>query len=286
MEKIIFPIKTELEIFENKLKKVIASCDNFLMQDLEKFMFQKAKRLRPILVFLFAKILKIESPFVQDIALIIELVHSASLIHDDIIDEEEKRRNNPTFYKKYGSKLAVLEGDLLLSLALEKISTTTLEISKIFANRIKKTIQGEIEQNQYRENIDLDLYYKKTYNKTANLFLAGLEALFSLGNKNEYLYNFLKNYALAFQIKNDIDNFITTKTDLKNGNHTLPMIYFLMENKSFEISSSGIIFDKFIQKSLDKVENLKNEAIDNLLNIESSIYKNSLIELTNHSLRS
>ena len=79
MEKIIFPIKTELEVFENKLKEVIASCDNFLMQDLNKFMFQKAKRLRPILIFFFAKILKIESPFVLDIALITELIHSASV---------------------------------------------------------------------------------------------------------------------------------------------------------------------------------------------------------------
>ena len=284
MEKIIFPIKNELEIFENELKEVIASCNNFLMQDLEKFMFQKAKRLRPILVFLFAKILKIESPLVQKIALVTELIHSASLVHDDIIDEEKTRRNTQTFYDKFGSKIAVLEGDLLLSLALEKISETTLEISKIFAKRIKKTIQGEIEQNQHPKNIDLDLYYKKTYNKTANLFLAGLEALFSLGKKDNNLFEFMKNYALAFQIKNDIDNFKNNKTDFKNGNYTLPVIYFFMENKVANINIDAN-FDEFIAKSLKEVENLKNEAIDNLLNIESSIYKNSLIELTNYSLR-
>ena len=140
MNNIIHPIKNELEIFENNLKEVITSCDNFLMQDLEKFMFEKAKRLRPILVFLFAKILKIKSPLVQDIAIITELIHSASLIHDDIIDEEKTRRNNPTFYSKFGSKIAVLEGDLLLSLALEKISNTTLEIYLAFVSLNHKKI--------------------------------------------------------------------------------------------------------------------------------------------------
>ena len=285
MEKIIFPIKSELEIFENKLKEVIASCDNFLMQDLNDFMFASAKRLRPVFIFLFSKILKIENALVDDIALITELIHSASLIHDDIIDEEEKRRNNQTFYKKYGSKLAVLEGDLLLSLALEKISTTTLEISKIFANRIKKTIQGEIQQNQNLDNVDIEIYYNKTFNKTANLFLAGLEALFTISEENKNLFEFMKTYSLAFQIKNDIDNFKNNKTDIKNGNYTLPMIYFVMENKAININSD-IDFSNFIKKSLNEVEKLKNIALKNLENIEDSIYKNSLIELTNHTLRS
>ncbi len=285
MEKIIFPIKSELENFENELKEVITSCDNFFVQDLNNFMFSSAKRLRPVFVFLFSKILKIENPLVQKIALMVELIHSASLIHDDIIDEEKTRRNNPTFYNKFGSKIAVLEGDLLLSLALEIISETTLDISKIFAKRIKKTIQGEISQNQNLEKFDIDSYYNKTFNKTANLFLAGLEALFSLSKKDDNLFEFMKNYALAFQIKNDIDNFKNNKTDFKNGNYTLPVIYFFMENKVANINIDAN-FDEFITKSLKEVENLKNKALNNLLNIENSIYKDSLIELVNYSLRS
>lgn len=280
MDKIIFPIKNELIEFENELKKVVLSEDNFLTFDLEKFIFSKPKRLRPIFIFLFAKILKIDSPLVADIALITELIHSASLIHDDIIDEEKIRRNTPTFFEKYGSKLAVLEGDLLLAFALEKISNTTLDISKIFANRIKKTIQGEISQNEdLNKIVDIEKYYKKTYEKTANLFIAGLEALFTIGVKNENLLKFIEKYALAFQIKNDIDNFKNTKSDIKNGNYTLPMIYSSMENDSKNI-------DEYIEKSLKKVEELKNDSIEELKNIEDSIYKKSLIELVNFSLRS
>jgi len=269
MDKIIFPIKNELNEFENKLKKVILSEDNFLVSDLDSFIFSSAKRLRPIFVFLFAKILKIENRLVLDIALISELIHSASLIHDDIIDEAKTRRNNPTFFEKYGSKLAVLEGDFLLSLALEKLSETTLEISKIFANRIKKTILGEINQNENLDKItDIETYFKKTSAKTANLFVAGLEALFTLGNKNENLLKFIKNYALAFQIKNDIDDFKTNKFDYKNGNYTLPMIYSSLE------------------KANNKVIEIKNLALYELEKIENSIYKTSLIELVNYTFGS
>ena len=280
MDKIIFPIKNELENFETKLKEVILNTDNFLTYDLEKFMFSNPKRLRPIFIFLFSKILKIENPLVSNIALITELIHNASLIHDDILDEETLRRNNPTFYEKYGSKLAVLEGDLLLSLALEQISLTNMEISKIFASKIKATIQGEIEQNENTHKItNLETYYKKTFAKTANLFLAGLEALFALDKKDENLINFTKNYALAFQLKNDIDNFKNNSSDFKNGNYTLPVIYSNMENKAED-------FNKYIKKSYKEVEQLKQTALNCLNYIENSTYKTALINLTNHSLRS
>ena len=269
MNNIIFPIKNELDEFENKLKEVILNENNFLMSELENFMFSSAKRLRPIFIFLFAKILKIKNPLIVDIALITELIHNASLIHDDIIDEEKTRRNNPTFYEKYGSKLAVLEGDLLLSIALEKISETTLEISKIFATRIKATIQGEIKQNENLNQLtDVETYLNKTSAKTANLFIAGLEALFTIDKQNKNLLNFIKNYALAFQIKNDIDDFKDKKSDIKNGNYTLPMLY------------------SSIKKSIEYLENLKNIALEELDSIEDSIYKTSLIELTNYTLRS
>lgn len=278
MDKIISPIENELKNFEAKLKEVILNTDNFLTYDLEKFMFTSPKRLRPIFIFLFAKILKIDNPLVGNIALITELIHNASLIHDDIIDEEKVRRNNPTFFEKYGSKLAVLEGDLLLSLALEQISNTNIEISRIFASKIKSTIQGEISQNENNNKItDIETYYKKTIAKTANLFLAGLEALFTLSKENEDLYYFMKNYALAFQIKNDIDNFKTNSSDYKNGNYTLPVIYSFMENQAKN-------FEQYIEKSYKEVEKIAKSAIDSLEKIENSIYKKALIDLTNYSL--
>ncbi len=291
MDKIIFPIKKELEIFEKKLEEIILNETNFLTYDLKKFIFSSPKRLRPIFIFLFSKVLKIENEKVYDIALTTELIHSASLIHDDIIDEEKIRRKHPTFFDKYNSKIAVLEGDLLLSFALNQIAKTNMDILKIFAKRIKDTIQAEIIQNENLNKIyDIDYYLKKTKEKTANLFIVGLEALFCLKEINlkikENILSFIENYSIAFQIKNDIDNFMNNSSDYKNGNYTLPVIYFFMENNTAEFNQRNENFEKYIQKSYKKVEEYKLNAVKSLDVLENSEYKEALIKLTNETLRS
>ncbi len=271
INKCCISIKKEIEQFECVLKELINKDKNFLTDDLNSFLFNNPKRLRVRFVFLFARLFNINSPLVLKIALIVELIHSASLIHDDIIDCDELRRNNPTFYKKYGSKTAVLEGDLLLSEALIQISETNSKIAQIFSTRIKKTILGEILQNENLDKVpDIKTYLDKTFNKTANLFCAGVEALFALGEFDDDIksnaLDFMSNYSMAFQIKNDIDNFKHTNSDIKNGNYTLPMIYF------------------DIDKAEKKVSEYKNLALDNLKKIKKDT--NSLLNLTEISLRS
>lgn len=278
IKKCCISIENEMLHFENTLKEIIIKDKNFLFDDLNNFMFKNPKRLRVRFVFLFSKLLNINSPLVNDIALITELIHSASLIHDDIIDKDDLRRNFPTFYKKYGAKIAVLEGDFLLSLALEIISKTNIEISKIFSSRIKKTIQGEILQNEVINKIpDYKTYINKTLNKTGNLFLACLEALFSLGDfeneLRENLINFIKNYSIAFQIKNDVDNFKSNISDIKNGNYTLPMIYFEQENQKKDIKNNK---EKYLKKASNEVEKYKENALgflDKIKNKDTALLK-------------
>ena len=89
----------------------------------------------------------------------------------------------------------------------------------------------------------------------------------------------MKNYALAFQIKNDIDNFKTNSSDFKNGNYTLPVIYSFMENETEN-------FDKYIEISYQKVKELTQTALQYLEKIDNSQYKKALIELTKHTLGS
>ena len=286
---IIFPIKNDLELFEDELSRIINANENFLKNHLYNFMFSKPKRLRPVFVFLFSKILNIKNELVLKIALALEIFHSASLIHDDIIDEDELRRNYPTFYKKFGSKIAVLEGDLLLAEGLMVLSSASLDILKIFSKNISATIQGEINQNENKNKItDEKTYIKKTLDKTGNLFLAGLEALFTLGdfddNLKNNLINFLKNYTIAFQIKNDIENITSNSSDIKNGNYTLPVIYSFMENRK-EILNSDLE-EKYIEKSRQKVKDLEADALSYLNSIDESEYKKSLIELCKYTLRS
>lgn len=261
--------------FELELKKVIDSYDIFLKKDIENFMFSTQKRLRPKFTFLFSKILGINSPLVKKIALVQELAHSASLIHDDIIDEAKLRRNYPALYKKHGSKIAVLAGDLLLSSALNILSDTNTDILKIFSNRLNLTIQGELSQNKnLNKKLDEKAYIEKTFNKTANLFIAGLEALFTISNPDKKLkkslMDFIKNYAIAFQIKNDIKDY---KNDYKNGNYTLVVLYFLMDKKSA------------LKKAQDKMLEYKKLALDSLINIKSED-SGELLELVNSTLGS
>ncbi|MBR2068199.1 MAG: polyprenyl synthetase family protein [Candidatus Gastranaerophilales bacterium] len=280
LENIIYPIKDELDTFESNLKNVILSCDNFLKDDILKFLFSNPKRLRPILIFLFSKILSISSPLVQKIALVSELIHSASLIHDDIIDESLKRRNNTALHVKYGSKIAVLEGDLLLSLALDILSDTTQEISKIYSNRIKSTILGELEQNKnLYKNISFDEYIKKTFNKTGNIFMAGLEALFTISGKNKNLLEFMENYSIYFQLKNDIKDI---DSDVNNGNYTLVMLYFLRDYKIEDFNKQKL--DEYIKKANETTELYKKKVLFNLESISNSIYKETLLKIVDLEL--
>ena len=290
---IISVVKNESDTFEKKLKIIIDKNRNFLKEDLKNFMFSNPKRLRPLFVFLFSKILKIDNfNQVLNIALALEFIHNASLIHDDILDNEKLRRNNPTFYEKYGAKLAVLEGDMLLSMALNILSDTSLDILKIFSNKIQKTLEGEIEQNSsLNKIIDERTYIRKTFNKTGNLFFAGLESLFVLKNiddKTKYkLRKFLKNYTLAFQIKNDIDNIKNKNlSDIKNGNYTLPVLYFCQENDIDLLNCENDCFQNCINLANKKVDKYRKSAIIFLNEIEDSVYKKVLTNLCNYTLRS
>ena len=268
IKKIILPIKEDMDVFESKLKNITNSCDNFLKDDLISFMFSNQKRLRPIFVILFSKILNIESVLVQKIAVISELIHSASLIHDDVIDEEKIRRNNIPFYKKYDSKTAILLGDWLLAKSLEILSDTNFEISKIFSKRILLTITGEIEQNSSLFKLtDENQYIEKTFQKTGNLFLAGIESLFTMKEINSDIQNFMINYSTAFQIKNDIKDI---KEDSKLGNYTLAMLYYLKDNMDINEAK---------KLAVSKMLEYKNKALFFAQKIEKSIFQKTLIEL-------
>lgn len=266
----------DFSTFKVVLKEIIKSYDNSLREDLFNFVFCNAKFLRPRFVFLFSKILNINDDNIIKIAVASELLHNASLIHDDIIDNSYLRRRLPTFNKKFNSKTAVLMGDLLLAGALEVLTDTTRNILKIFSDKIFKTIQGEIKQNEnYKKITSVDTYLNKTFSKTGNLFFAGLESLFTLKNIDEKLKDrlkfYLKNYCLAFQIQNDIDD---VDFDFENGNYTLPFIYYFCDNEVFDKNN----MEKYILKSKTEVLNHKTKAKEAIGNINDK-YKKALFKL-------
>ena len=147
-ENILKPVQNYIFELENDLKNVVEQNKNELCDDVLGFLFAKSKRLRPAFVFLLALLLdKKVDENIQKIALCLEILHSATLVHDDIIDEETKRREIESFYSKFGQKKAIIIGDYLFSLALLKLSSIeNQKISKIFADNILLTINGEINQ--------------------------------------------------------------------------------------------------------------------------------------------
>ena len=252
-----------------------------------------SKHIRAVVAFLVLKALSYEITH-QQIALqaAIELVHNASLIHDDIIDESQARRGVETLNSHFESKLAVIAGDYLISLALKRIcSLNSFEIIDMFAQTLDDMCQGEVSQQFSRFKIPtIEEYIKKTEQKTAKLFetaiCGGLKLAITeshpaptwenaqtdgASNSGEgfNLSNFAKAFGIAFQIRDDLINAKTSKSDFKDGIYTAPVIF----------AGSVERFENGIEKTQDLLNNYIKCAKNEIENFEESEYKVALIEL-------
>ena len=223
----------------------------------------------------------------------IELVHNASLIHDDIIDESEKRRGVETLNTYFDNKLAVIAGDYLISLALKRIrSLNSFEIIDMFAQTLDDMCQGEVAQQFGKYKIPtIEEYIKKTEQKTAKLFETAIcgglklaitdvptgrgknfsENVSELRNSGEgyNLSNFAKAFGIAFQIRDDLINAKTSKSDFKDGIYTAPVI----------LAGSVEGFENGIEKTQDLLNNYIECAENEIEKLKDSKYKTALIEL-------
>lgn len=253
-----------------------------------------SKHIRAVVSFLILKALDIEVNASQIILQAsIELVHNASLIHDDIIDESEKRRGVETLNTYFDNKLAVIAGDYLISLALKRIrSLNSFEIIDMFAQTLDDMCQGEVAQQFGKYKIPtIEEYIKKTEQKTAKLFetaiCGGLKLAITdapagrgknfLENDSELrisgegynLSNFAKAFGIAFQIRDDLINAKTSKSDFKDGIYTAPVI----------LAGSVEGFENGIEKTQDLLNNYIECAENEIEKLKDSKYKTALIEL-------
>ena len=200
------------------------------------------KRLRPILVVLMAQAFAYKGNKHIQLAAIIEFIHTATLLHDDVVDESDMRRGNKTANEVWGNSASVLVGDFLYSRSFQMMVTIeNLDVMNILANATNTISEGEVLQllNIGNLNISEDQYYQVIENKTAKLFEAGCElsALISTDKKDtiQKMASYGKNLGMAFQIADDmldyaIDNDELDKNigdDLAEGKLTLPLIYLL-----------------------------------------------------------
>lgn len=287
-------VNDDLNILENEMKKLFVN-HSPLDKDLSEFLTAPAKRLRPLLGFLFLRCLfgKITSEQ-NDVLLAVELIHNATLIHDDVIDKAEERRKQATLNVKFDNNMAVIAGDFLLSVAMEKvINTGSIDAVKICASALKSTCLGEINQHFSKFSItSIEDYIEKSRKKTALLFEIALINGLLLSEKplNEDLKNtavdFSQNFGIAFQIRDDLINVLNSQYlpnhDIKSGIYNAPVIFACEEN--LRILKEANIIDEIkktggVEKTIKLMDNYYDKAILSIQNLENNLYKKTLLDL-------
>ncbi len=268
------------------------------LNELNEYFKSGSKQLRSCLIFLFAKAINAEvNEKTVKLAAAVEIIHNATLIHDDIIDESDIRRGKTALHKKYGNKLSIIAGDYLLSLAINLLSETgNSKIIENFANCLNALCLGEIEQYfSQKTTPSLEEYIIKSEAKTASLFKASLKSLADLQEKkhSKSLETFAKYFGIAFQISDDLKNISALPqkekqkprfNDIKAGIYTAPVIYAFGENKLLDKFSTDEIIKKsgtkpIQEKTKQLIKTQVNEAKRQITNIPDSAYKQAILKL-------
>lgn len=243
------PIGSELAGFINLFNESLSHTDGLLQQVLDHIRKRAGKRMRPILILLMAKNFGRVTDTTLNAAVGLELLHTASLVHDDVVDESKQRRGQLSVNAEYDNKVAVLVGDYILSTALLYVSRTHSEIVVRYLSELGRTLSnGEILQlsNIQNETITEEAYYKVIEQKTAALFeaCASIGAL-SAGAAEEDIQQaklFGRNLGMIFQIRDDIFDYYDnsdigkpTGNDMTEGKLTLPVIYALNTTRDVDM---------------------------------------------------
>ena len=316
IEKIKFSIKKEMELFEGKFLKSMNSNVPLLNRITHYVVNRKGKQMRPMFVFLTAKMLtngKINDK-VYRAASVIELIHTATLVHDDVVDSSNMRRGFFSLNALWKNKIAVLVGDFLLSKGmLLCIDNDDFDLLKPISKSVKDMSQGELLQIEKARRLDIDekIYFEIIRKKTASLISSccalGASASGVSKDKINQLADFGEKIGIAFQLKDDLFDYGNKKIgkpigiDLKEKKLTLPIIHVL--NKSSKSKKRWLINciknhnnDKkvvkevieFVKESggidytISKLKLFQKQALDSLNSFNDNQYKKSLSQLVNY----
>ena len=248
INKIKKPIVAELEIFERQFKQTLKS-DVFLLNIITRYVLMtKGKQIRPVLVMLSARLFGEIGPKTYTAASLVELLHTASLVHDDVVDDANKRRGMLSVYALWKSKTAVLFGDYLLARGLMiSVDNLAYDLLRIVSMAVNDMCEGELLQLQHsrKQDITQEAYFKVIKKKTAALISActeaGAQSSGATPEQVEQMRKFGEYLGLIFQIKDDLFDYqpqgITGKptgNDIKEKKFTLPLIYALQQATSKE----------------------------------------------------
>jgi octaprenyl-diphosphate synthase len=243
-------IAPELEEFEHRFCEELQSDTPLLQEILKYLLLGKGKRFRPMLVFLSAKLFGEATPDTYTAASMVEILHTATLVHDDVVDESDQRRGHSSVNALWNSKIAVLAGDFLLShglhIALKRHSYTSLEV---VAKTLREMSEGELLQIHKSRTLDVSEseYYRIIFQKTAALISvctqAGAQSVGCTEQQAEHMKQFGEHLGMAFQIRDDLFDLTSDNhsgkppgNDLKEHKLTLPLIHALSQAPSRECS--------------------------------------------------
>ena len=311
------PVEADLAILVDNLKDLVRAQHPVLYAAAEHLFQAGGKRMRPAIVLLLSRALLPDQDITsrhRRLAEITEMIHTASLLHDDVVDDSGVRRGVPTVHSLFGNRIAIQAGDFLFAQASWYLANLdNLEVVKLLSEVIKDFAEGEIQQgiNSFDTHLTLETYLEKSYYKTASLMANSAKAAGVLSGAstqvNQDLYAYGRCFGLAFQIVDDILDFTGSTNalgkpacaDLRSGNLTAPVLFAIAEKpylkvliehrleKSEDLEEAiALVHDsQGISKSRDLAEKFAHQAIGHLDFLPTSDARQALIDLTEYTLK-
>jgi len=315
VKQILAPISTEMDEFEVRFRQSMRSKVPLLDKITHYIIRRKGKQMRPMFLFLTAKMLGETNDKTYDAASLVELLHTASLVHDDVVDDANERRGFFSINALWKNKIAVLVGDFMLSrVLLLSIEKNNIRLLEIVARAVREMSEGELLQIEKARKLDIteEVYFDIIRQKTASLLSTVCEsAAVSVDREDEAsnMRKFGELVGLAFQIKDDIFDYGDSKEigkptglDIRERKMTLPLIYVLSkcdiktkkeliniiknhnEDSKYVKKAIQIVIDNGgIEYAQNKMNILKEEALQCLASIPESDSKNAIIGLVEYT---
>lgn len=310
------PVATEMEEFEKKFRQSMKSSVMLLDKIMTYIVKRKGKQMRPLFVFLSAGVTGKINESTYRGASLIELLHTASLVHDDVVDDSNYRRGFFSINALWKNKIAVLVGDFLLSRGmLLSIDNEDFHLLKIVSEAMREMSEGELLQMEKAKKLDIteEVYFEIIQQKTASLITSCCKVGAASVNADpkivKQMEHFGRNVGMAFQIKDDLFDYGADEIgkplgiDIKEKKMTLPLIYslknasWLEKKRIMGIVKSQSHKPKKVQEVIDFVKNsggieyatsvmddYYQKALDTLKDMEESVYRTSLENLVQFTI--
>ncbi len=308
-------LKDELIIFEKTFKEAVKSHVPLLDRIMQFIVNRKGKQLRPMFVLLSAKLCGPVNESAYRAASLVELLHTATLVHDDVVDESLERRGFFSTYALWKTKVSVLVGDYLLSKGLLlSLDHSDFRVLQLLSDAVRTMSEGELLQMEKSRSLNLseDIYFEIIRGKTASLLASSCAAgAFSASQdelKTQKLKEFGEKVGIAFQIKDDLFDYGTenvgkpTGNDIKEKKLTLPLIYtlnridkatrremiYIIKNRNKDQEKVQYVIQKVIEAggidyAISKMNTYRDEALTILHEFEDNDARRGLEELVRYT---